>query len=291
MAFEQVSFADCPYHCHNGKLFNPVTKQTTICPYCSKKRAEVARGKSADEDTGKSLSEILKIPPSLTGTAFDPETFFFKRSNKKLDIASVNNVKNLLVELMNRITLGDTPDVSYLLNFGGLANNTAFVYPYLVRAYKAGLRVAPLVYGLELIKLRQRYEQMSGTDEETAEYGSCYIDYVKADVCITIIDAGATQSDIQAIKGLMQLRANKGKPTIIITEFWMPQKLEYLVTDEHTKYLATLVSVNFKYSPQGDLINNYSEPVNTGNAPVQEPSAPIVTEQEFASFFAPKTNL
>ena len=64
-----------------------------------------------------------------------------------------------------------------------------------------------------------------------------------------VIDAGATYTSLLAVKGLVQLRAQKLKPTIIFTNQWNNYVRDICSEDDYECYnLATLYSIEYKNS-------------------------------------------
>lgn len=271
---EKISFSDCPYKCNNGVVFNPVTKVKIPCPHCSEKRKKIAQGLEKDEETGKTLSEMLRIPISLTGMRFDPNGVVLRETSHVATPESLENVKATMSSLVSNVTLGVNSEYSIVFNFGGKANISAFVYPYLMQAYKAGLSVAPMVYALDLVAMRLEFEG-DYLQHKTYKWGDDFRDYIKADVCVVVIDAGASILDILAVKGLMQLRASRRQPTIIITEQWS-RHVKTICTEEPSLYLASLCSVQFR--GRDSYVQKAEGNMSTGDIPT-------ITEQQFSDFF------
>lgn len=276
---ENISFGDCPYNCHNGVVFNPQTKVKQPCPHCSAKRKEIAKDMEKDDKSGLTISETLRIPAVLTGVGFNEDEIILATEQKKMSEDSVQSVKETMLQLMNNVTLGVLPDYSILFNFGMKANMTGFVFPLLMKGYKAGLKCAPLVYAFDLVRLRLDYEE-NYLQHRNLPWGDSFLDYVDADLCVTVIDAGSSILDILAVKGLMQLRANRRKPTIIIAEQWS-KNVTPLCCDEKMFALAYCCSV--VYGRKGNTAS-MEQMTDLGEVPK-------MTSQQFSDLFKASNNL
>ncbi len=145
---------------------------------------------------------------------------------------------------MTKISVGELPDHSYLFNLGIKACENNFIYPYIMRAYIEGIKVAPFVTSYDISYLRRNEE----IGYET-EYSFTYNDLINKELCVISIDAGAQNSAILAVKGLMYLRANKGYPTIIFTNVWNRSVMAMQCEDDMKLYhLAELFSIQYTQS-------------------------------------------
>lgn len=233
-----LSFPDCPNHCVGGKIFDPYTHMERVCEYCSKKRSTVVRRDLKDKQTGKTIAELLKLPISFAGKEYQADTLVPTFARKDLNEDSLNKVLTELRDLLNKISVGTLPEHSLLFNLGKKVCENNYIYPFLLRAYKAGLTTAPMLSSIELMHMRSQYEE--GYDSE-------FKDYLEKQVCVVVIDAGANYKEIMAVKGLMQLRANRELPTIIFTGYWQKYLFDLIGDDSHESFnLARLISVEYK---------------------------------------------
>lgn len=247
---------DCPYNCKDGKLFNRATRKMEICPHCRDIREKQMRGEIPCED-GKTVAQKLRIPERFTGLAFDINMVIpSKFQSTKLLPDSVQEVETVMQNIINDATLGDVPTRSYLFNLGECADANAFVYPLLMRAYKAGLSVAPLIYSMDLQKLRHKFENSLQEDVMPSakdEFGDNYEDYISADICVVVIDAGASMKDVYAVRGIIDNRADKRKATIVITYAYFDRLFSLCTEDDFESLrLATLVQVKYRKSSSGN---------------------------------------
>lgn len=235
-----VSFKDCPNKCRDGYFIDPYKHKRIPCSYCSSKREQVVKKGLQDKDTHKSITELLNLPNSFSGINFDADTVIPNFMLKKLEEGSVLEVKEKLRSLIQDISVGVLPITSLMFNLGSKASENNFICPYLLRAYNSGKSVVPMLSLPELCELRNNMELGIKTDELS------YADLVSREVCIIVIDTGATKGSINAVKGLMQLRANKELSTIIFTNAWGYSVLELCSEDDYeSKNLATLYSVKY----------------------------------------------
>lgn len=227
-AFEEipkdlVTFPDCPYHCNQGKIFNPYKHTTTICPYCAEKRhaflQQVKNSPKVDNrpklQKEKNILERLNLKPNMFGTDFDLGHVISDEERKKMLPESYIEVRDMTKKLMDTVTLGEKVDDSMFFFFGPQGNIPNFVYPLLIKSYESGLSVAPLITGRNIVRLR------SDITKEVAdgiEGISCFEDLLKPDICVVFLDRASSLSDFDGAHGLMECRAYfSDKPTIIVS--------------------------------------------------------------------------
>lgn len=248
MSYMRVSFDDCPHKCTSGMIFNPYTGVSVPCPYCESKRKEKVNNIQSTKEE-KSIYEILNITQPFTGSDFNIERVIPSYSLKYYVEESYSLVCKFLDEMFTMIGIGEYLDYSIMFNLGKKSHVENLIVPYMLKAYENGLKVAPYLDVLTLCNLR-RSSETSGFSF-THEWGSAYNDYVDADICFVYIDTGVTQVGLDNVKGLMQIRASKGKPTYIVTDYWRRGISDILSEDdEKCLNLAYLVSVEYKKKEQ-----------------------------------------
>lgn len=263
-----LSFKDCPNHCVDGKIFDPYLHKKTLCPYCAEKRKNFAKNNITDKDSGKTISQILELPVSYTGNEFNEDLIIPAFERKKMVESSVTTVLDKLRSLITDITIGTLPENSLMFNLGKKANEVNFIYPYLVKGYIAGRSLVPLVTLTDLCQLRLAFEGSSYSTNLNKSY--TYNDLINRDICIVVIDAGATHTSLLAVKGLVQLRAQKLKPTIIFTNQWNIQVRDLCAEDDYASYnLATLYSIEYTSSTESgtEASNSVSQTSPTYKSP------------------------
>lgn len=238
-----MAFKDCPNHCIDGWLFNPYTGSKTMCEFCEDKRKKMVLDRGTDKASNKSIAELLNLQESLLGIQYDFTTILPDQYIKDLTSESVVKMKTFLQTLMDKAVVGEIPDYSIMLNLGSKSFDMNFIYPYMMRCYLAGCSIAPLVTPIDICKLRGFAEKFGIQDDEK---GLNYYTLVDKSVCVISIDAGTKYDGVNAVKGLMQLRAAKGNSTLITTNAWGKDILN-LCTDSELKCknLAYLVSVDY----------------------------------------------
>lgn len=267
------SFEDCPYDCTDGKLFVPSLRKLVPCPHCSEIRKKIARGRvevktdKATEDgkteaVSTNLLNILRIDSCYSGYTYSIEDAIPDMEN--MTDESVSEVRDRLDILMSKASLGEAPEFSLLFNLGAYADVLCFIYPYLIKCYTSGLRVTPLASTIELAQMRHEAEKSSYDSSADRKYGESYADYVDADICVLVADAGISLDGNYTIKGLMQARARKGKSTIIFTNAILPQVRGLYGSIKNKRNIAELVTIEYKKTA------TTQEPENA--TPVQAPS-------------------
>ena len=232
-----VSFDDCPNHCNKGKIFDPYKHKTTICPYCAEKRKTLLKQAVVDKDSKENLLQRLGLKPNLFGTSFDFNNIIPEGDRPNIEDTSYLNTRDSVDALMNKATLGEDIEFSLFYSFGVRANILNFVYPLLVRYYKAGVEVAPFMQAREVSKLRY-YDSIC---DDTKIKGVTYADLLKKKLCVVWLDAGCCLKDIDTVKGLMECRALNDFVTIIVSSTLDINMLRLQIADEieQCKHLAT----------------------------------------------------
>lgn len=259
----RISFPDCPYHCTNGILVNPYKGVSIPCPHCEQKRKEkVTNLQSTVEE--KSIYEQLRITQPFTGSDFNMKRLIPDYALKYIEPESVEVVERFLNEMFTMIGIGEYLDYSVMFNMGKKAHVDNLIVPYMLKAYENGIKVAPYLDVLTLCKLRRELETTGTNFSYTDNWGSSFNDYVEADICFVYIDAGVTQNGVDCVKGLMQIRASKGRPTYIVTDYWR-RGISDLVSEEDEKCLnlAYLVSVEYKKKDEEVMENNVNLEMKT----------------------------
>lgn len=239
-----VSFDDCPNHCVGGYVIDPYKHKKEICPYCEEKRKKIARGTEVQLSTDSTdFTKMFNLQPALTGSVYNDDLVLPAFARKGLEPNSVSGVLKCLNSLINSASLGTLLDCSYLINIGSKSCWINFVYPLMAKYYISGRSLTPLLYPTDICRLRA-YAEKYGIQEE--KLGLNYFDLLDRDVCVVILDSGTMATGILAVKGLMQLRASKGKATIILTDLWGSQLEGLYYTDESNyKNIAKLVTVEY----------------------------------------------
>lgn len=225
----------CPNNCVDGWIFNPYKKQKVECEYCKAKRVESV-------ESGDAI-EKLKLPKNYTNGRFVPETVFPEYMSKYLDESSVNEVKAHMKGLIDDIILGVLPKYSIMYNLGAKVIEGNFLNPLVLKGYIAGLKMTPIIDTATLCHIRNNFENnYQGEDDEIK-----FEELLSADLCVVSIDAGTSTKGVLAVKGLMQLRAKREKPTIILTHLWT-KDIHNLCNEDSENFmysLATLISVKY----------------------------------------------
>lgn len=275
-----ISFKDCPNNCVDGKIVDPYKHKRVPCLYCSSKREKFAKGDITDKSSGKTLSELLNLPVSYTGNEFNEDIVIPEFARKNMIPESVTLVLSKLRELITDITIGNIPEYSLLFNLGKKSNEINFIYPYLIRGYIAGKTLVPLVNCIDICQLRLKHEGVLGDYGNNLSY--TYNDLLIKDLCVISIDAGATPTSIGAVKGLIQLRAQRCKPTIIFTNTWVRGIRDICGDESYKGYnLATLYSVEYK--------NDYKD--DNENTSVEEPKSQMQPTIQSRGFGMSSTDL
>lgn len=285
-----MSFKDCPNHCVDGKIIDPYKHKRIPCPYCTEKRQKFAKGDLTDKKTGKTISELLDLPVSYTGNEFNEELVIPEFARKIMTKESVNDVLGKLRELITDISIGKLPSCSLMFNLGKKANEVNFIYPYLIKGYVSGRSLVPLVTLTDLCQLRLAFE--GSTYSANLEKSYNYNDLIKRDICVIVIDAGATYTSLLAVKGLLQLRAQQLKPTIIFTNQWNNYVRDMCSEDNYECYnLATLYSIEYTNTPKDNVPEDASLQVGNQMSPTIQSKGFGMTSDALRSMMTAKNSL
>lgn len=266
-----VSFKDCPNRCINGYILDPYSHSKRECPYCADMRKKAVKEKLKNKTSGKTVEEILNLPKSFSGLAYDIDSVIPESAKKDLIQESYVTVINELKALAKTIKGGILPDHSYLFNLGKKVYEGNYIYYIISNAYVSGFSTSPLLSAYDIVNLRLLAEKgLSDT-----ELGVSYNDILKKDLVVVDIEAGATNNSILAVKGLMQLRAFRSLPTIIFTNQW-GSVIQDLCDNQSSFSLASLYSVEYKEKAKEKMANKKSL--------VTSDTASLTTEQ-FKSLF------
>lgn len=277
-----VSFPDCPNKCIDGFYINPYQHRRIKCAYCEEKRRQAVTTNSSVNKDNEKINEVLNLPSSFVGYGnFEFSQVLPDYAVKVMEPESVEMVGEKLASLIKNISVGEVSEDSLLFNLGKKAFENNFIYVYLVRAYIAGLKVSPFISSYELNELRNGSKSIMDLDIK-------YSDFIKTDVCVVSIDAGATSHEILAVKGLMQIRAQYSKSTIVFTNAWNGVVMDMCTEDgKGSRSLALLYSIEYnkKYLEREKNFERLTSSSNIRN------NAQGLSSDEFNNLLNSKTNL
>ena len=237
-----VSFKDCPNKCIAGYYVDPYKHKKIRCKYCDEKRRQAVKEVIVNESE-ETIADKLNLPASFIGTSCDADSIFPKFAIKDIKEDSLKAIKEVVVNFINKATIGELLTESAMFNFGKKVYEFNFIYPLMMNYYLSGRTVTPLISPLDICRLRNEAEKYSFS---TKGDSFSYYDLLDKDICVILIDTGVKETGIDAVKGLMQLRANRSKATIIVTNAWGSRILD-MCSDgsERSLNLATLYSVEY----------------------------------------------
>ena len=258
-----LSFEDCPNKCIDGMYVDPYRHKRVKCEFCAEKRKNTVRNSLNIKGVDKTIHEVLNFPKSFVGYGdFEISTVIPDASKKFMTEASVKTVMDKLQSMIYDISAGVHTSFSIMFNLGKRAYDENFVYSYLFRAYENGFTVAPYTSAYELHLLRLDAE--NGISDARKKYDTL----LSSQVCVLVIDAGATNSSILSVKGLMQLRAYRGLSTIIMTNSWGREVRAMTADDGVTcNNLASLYSIEYNEKFLASEAN-YEDSSKQSNIPI-----------------------
>lgn len=237
----KMSYDDCPFHCSNGQLMDYNIMKLVPCPHCSEKRKDMANSGVVETEAGgiEPLHSILGINNKYLKANFVYEAVIPDGERVFIEDDSLKRQKDVLEDIYLGLTVGQLPDKSYCIGLGNKGRVDRLAYPFLTKAYLSGLSVAKFISCGEYNRL---CVNMSSEVE----------DYYKKDFVMMLIPDGASKADIASAKGLMQIRALNGKPTIFVTA-WVIEACSILLGyyGDETYFLASGLFVEYRHSNKG----------------------------------------
>ena len=245
-----LSFPDCPNKCTDGYYFEPYKHKRIKCSYCENKRKEVIKNNInvVDYKTNRTIEHMLNLPEYLNGINFDVESIITEKDKEIIKKETLESVYEQINEIMTKASIGDVPEYSIMINLGfkPLFNN--LVYPLMMRYYLNGVDIAPYLNVYMIEQMRYGNQEMKNKMEE--DYKTTFNELIHKDMCIVHLDTGARKESIDSVKGLMEIRAMRQKPTLILTEV-KNSNLYSLITDEKIYNLAHFISIEYDKNELG----------------------------------------
>lgn len=301
-----LSFSDCPNKCIDGYYIDPYKHKRVKCTYCENKRKQLAQSKVQLEGD-KSIQTLLNIPNMLSGygslqfaTIVPVDSQYF----------SFNEPINYMQSLFEKASSGDCSEESLLFNLGKVSCVRNFINPYLMRAYIGGATVSPYITARDVFNLVRKETGLIVTDDGVVtDYIDDYIvsnlkynDLLTSDICVVHITTGSLYTQVRAVKGLMQMRANNNKSTIIFTDAWytkfeheLRDSLQMLYTLENPLDKSVARLVKFERIKEEDIddsefdIKKVKGKESSALSGKQQISG--ATAQQFTNLFSSKNNL
>jgi hypothetical protein len=278
------SFKDCPNRCVDGYYVDPYKHKRVKCDYCAKMRKQLVNEQISVDS--QSIEEILKLPFTLSDCEnYDINVTIPEFSRNKMIAESVDKVSEILQGLINSVSVGDVSDYSMLFNLGSLCHEENFVYSYLTRAYIAGLSVSPYYSSHDIIQLRNKSES-SVPNEDSNKFN----ELLDTDICVILVETGASYDALQASMGVVQLRAFKNKSTIIFTKV-SPRsgKFNSFICDEENKCknILTYYTVEFTEKVE-EQERRYEEMMGSSR---QHNNLKGMTSNGFSNLMSPRNSL
>lgn len=224
---------DCTYGCVSGKLFNRALKTYVQCPDCAAvRKEEVAKGETVE---GENLADVLGFGKGLLGETYVWDALIPDGEKEFLEQESLTQVAEALDRLYGSFSLGKSLTSSVCIGLGIKGKLLKLVYPMMVQAYKNGLTVAPFISATEFSRLMS-----SGSDISS---------WLDSEVAFVLINEGISLGDSASAKGLMQMRAVKGRATVFVTT-WTLEACSALVgySGEKQLDLAEPLFVHYRRS-------------------------------------------
>ena len=242
------SFDNCPYHCNNGVILDTSIRKLIPCPHCSEKRKALANEGLAEIENGDlvSLPTILGINNQYLKTKFVYDSIIPEGERLFIEEDSLKFQSDVCNDIYLGLTVGELPSRSYCIGLGYKGMVDRFAYPLLAKAYLSGLTVS-------------RFISCSEYNRMCVSMNSDVDQFYNKDLVLMMIPDGASKADISCAKGLMQIRALNGKPTIFVTT-WQIEACSLLLgyPKDESYFLATGVFVQYKVNrnkPKSKYIN------------------------------------
>ena len=205
---------NCPYNCNTSQLILDRKRSKLVpCPHCSK----LAMDRVLEEE-GFYKELGLSYDPNILPLV-DKSILLGSQELEYLEPGSLDKVADKLKKVADTLRQGVLPDRSLLFSLGIRGRLMNAQYPLLSSAFLGGLKVHPLVSAqdLEIWKLREEIDQLD--------------ELYSSKVVVITIEEGASRAELQVCKGVMQVRASRGLPTIFVTT-WSASSVATLVDSD-----------------------------------------------------------
>lgn len=256
-----MSFKDCPNKCVDGYYIDPYKHKKIKCQYCADKRKKIVQGKlQASGDNGvEDIRQLLNLPRSFVGLGnYDINTVIPVASQKLLEQDSITLVDNELKSLISSASLGEVSEESLFFNLGSSSILPNFINTYLTRAYMSGLTVCPLISERDVM-LARLSENPSVELNKNIKINVDFSTMLEKEVCVVFISTGASREGIESVLGLIQLRAQYDRSTIVFTKHWgyTIKIFSWLFETTDIKDKSIPRNISVKYKPRYE--NNSNE--------------------------------
>ena len=225
----KLHFEECPHGCNKeGKLFDRALAKFLNCPYCEKKRKELADSGLVESESGEevSIQKELGFSDLYLSTYFDFDLLISESERPLLDSASVQEVKESIDSLRGILSRGDLPSKSYCFGLARKGFVDKLAFPLLAAAYEKGIGKGKFLPS----RLYYSYYMQEKDLQE----------YYDVDLLFVLINSGSSYKELMCIRGLMEARAVVGKPTIFVTNQDIDECLLLLGSvNEPSLYLAS----------------------------------------------------
>lgn len=193
--------------CVDGYVFDRNLKQKVPCEICKRERAEYAHKGLVQLTNGDLISVYDYLGSKEYGLSerYSDEYIIGKADLYYLEPTTVQAFNKGLDIYLSYLLKGQIPKYSVMLYAGRHARLDALAVNILLSAYKGGLTIAPIVTYAKLLG--------KGLDPRVSNEEDLYLD---SDVCVAILTSGISNIGSMLFRGLMQERAVRGKPTILL---------------------------------------------------------------------------
>lgn len=219
------------------------------CPECSKHRSlEATRGIT---EGGTPLAEVLGFEGTRDELNLYKKDFDFTTIFPPSERGLIENLREYeqkceeVYFTVRNAGSGSHLDRSYCIFLGVKGNVPELAYSLLIAAYQAGTTVCPVVTP----HLIQKANSMVVDDANFTLRDAIY----KSDFSVVMLPEGSFKNEILSVKGYLQNRAVKQKPTVVVTTTTMAACSTFL--DSGKRYdMATPVVPMYKRSEGGDSV-------------------------------------
>lgn len=249
-------FEDCPYHCDNGRVFNPFTREYEPCPACADKKQALIKGIDPETKlrTGQDLKDLLgftsrNLDEHVTISALIPPD-----EQKYIEEESITKIEEAIKTILKYVDTYSRLPNSYCFGLGIKGDIEKFAFLLLARAYRAGYSISRFLSISEI----HRWNSMDKTQELE--------DLVNKDLALILLPDGFRAAERDTAKGIMQQRGIKGHATIFLTT-WKIESVSGLLNAYNNPDMLTMarpvfVEYKSKKSSHSNYINNLTGMVN-----------------------------
>jgi len=225
-------------------------------------------------NTEEELVRLGIVPEAYKSIEFDVEELknkiieSVKEGGKKYKFKNFQEYVSIITGILTSLRLGQRLKCSYLISAPVGSGKKEFVFTGLKILHSRGYKIVPYISLLELAKIRLDFEKRLLNYSWERDVNYSWLDYTNTELLFCYLsDANNTGVEINTLKTILDIRANKGIPTVVLTSYsthltnkenWLISLSDSIITKtEVERQYDRLYMINC-YKVQNNLIGDES---------------------------------